>query len=344
MAQAFAREMRLPPLPAVRDLLRLYKIRAVKRLSQNFLLDPRIIGRIVKVSGNLNGAHVCEVGPGPGGITRALLSAGVEKLLVIEKDARFLPTLELLQEAASGHMQIIMGDVLSYNMENAFPEVLKKAWEDESPTIHLIGNLPFSVSTPLIIRWMKSVSARNSAWTYGRVPMTLTFQKEVAERICAPISSPQRCRLSVMCQYLCDVKHKFSIQGGSFIPAPKVDAGVVHFTPRKSPVINLPFALIEKVVRCTFHMRQKECHHGFATLIPPALQQSLIPKVFAIAEVDPKTRPFQLTLDEFDRLCHVYNLLVEKVPEIGAYEYRAPRKERISGEDLRPQLEKLFFF
>ncbi|CAG2055003.1 unnamed protein product [Timema podura] len=251
---------RLPPLPTVRDLVRLYRLRALRQLSQNFLMDQRLIDKIVKVAGRIKCGQVCEVGPGPGGITRAILNRAPERLVVIEKDHRFLPTLEA--KACENRMEVIIGDVMGFNMEKCFPEDFRKEWVDEQPNVHLIGNLPFSVSTPLIIKWLEAISERRSAWSYGRVGMTLTFQKEVAERMVAPVTTSQRCRLSIMCQNWCDVRHAFTIPGKAFVPKPDVDVGVVHFIPKVEPIIPLPFKLVEKVVRSIFSFRQKYSIRG----------------------------------------------------------------------------------
>ena len=119
----------------------------------------------------------------------------------------------MLSEAAEGRLSVYQGDILDFNLEQIIPQELAKPWDSSPPDIHLIGNLPFSVSTPLIIRWLAAMSTRTGPWKFGRTRLTLTFQKEVAERMVARIMTNQRCRLSVMCQYLCDVKLKFVIPG-----------------------------------------------------------------------------------------------------------------------------------
>lgn len=254
-------KIRLPPLPTIRDLLQLYGLRAMKQLSQNFLLDRRITSKIVRTMGNISGGQVLEVGPGPGSITRPIIEKGPKKLVLIEKDRRFLPTLEMLADAARCDVQLYFEDILCVKMDLLFPEDEKKEWVDKPPNIHIIGNLPFNVATPLIIRWIQDISLRQSAWRYGRVGLTLTFQKEVAERLSAPILSKQRCRLSMMAQNWCHVKHVFNIPGSAFIPKPDVDVGVVKMVPLTQPVVDFPFPVVEKVARVLFSGRQKYIIH-----------------------------------------------------------------------------------
>ncbi|CAG2166978.1 unnamed protein product, partial [Oppiella nova] len=209
---------RLPPLPTPKDLIRIYKVKARRQLSQNFLLQKSINERIVTSAGIKGDSYVLEVGPGPGNITRQILEKGPKELYVIEKDRRFLPMLEMLSDASlPGQMKIIIGDVMDYSFDGLFPKELRREWTDESPPIHIVGNLPFNVSTPLIIRWLRHMSDRTGLFSYGRVGLTLTFQYEVGQRIVAPVMSIMRSRLSVMCQHLCRCEHRFVINGSSFM-------------------------------------------------------------------------------------------------------------------------------
>jgi len=314
---------RLPPLPAVRDLLNLYKLQAVKQLSQNFLLEPRLTTKLVGAAGPINDGCVCEVGPGAGSLTRVILSRNVRHLVVVEKDRRFGPALDMLADAGHGRMHIVWGDVLSHNLANSFPTEYRRPWHDQPPNVHVIGNLPFNVATPLIIRWLKAMSERSNAWAYGRVPLTLTFQEEVAQRMVAPIGASNRCRLSVMCQSLCHVQHKFTIPGRAFVPKPDVDVGVVHFVPRVEPAARVPFDLVEKVVRSAFSYRQKYCRRGLETLFPASTRSEMTPLLLDMADVDGTVRPFQLSVEEFARLCSAYQVLCQRHPNLFRYNPRS---------------------
>ncbi|KAL1128941.1 hypothetical protein AAG570_013475 [Ranatra chinensis] len=314
--------VRLPPLPSIGDLLRLYRLRALKRLSQNFLLDSRVCDKIVKVAGPLEGGHVCEVGPGPGSITRSIIRKSPAKLLLVEKDPRFTPTLEMLQEASPFPVQLVQGDIMNFDMADVFDKDHVRPWSDRPPNVHLIGNLPFSVATPLIIRWIYAISERTSAWKYGRVKMTLTFQAEVAERVVSPIMTRSRCRLSVMCQNWCHVEYRFTIPGSVFVPKPDVDVGVVHFVPRLVPIIDLPFKIVEKVVRSLFCYRQKYILKSVGTLFPVALREKLALRCLEEAEVPTTARSFQLTLPEIGRICYAYTSILRDYPKLETYNHR----------------------
>ncbi|XP_066452162.1 dimethyladenosine transferase 1, mitochondrial isoform X2 [Eleutherodactylus coqui] len=273
---------RLPPLPTIREIIKLYNLRAEKQLSQNFLLDLKLTDKIVRKAGNLQNAHVCEVGPGPGGITRAILNSGAEELLVVEKDTRFLPGLKLLNEASMGKVRIVHGDILTYRMDKAFPRHLQKAWSDDPPNVHIIGNLPFNVSTPLIIKWLEEMANRTGPFVYGRTRMTLTFQHEVAE----------------------------------------VDVGVVHFSPLIEPKIDQPFKLVEKVVRNVFQFRRKYCYKGISMLFPEEQRTKLTEQILTSADVEPTLRPSALTMKHFQGLCNAYREMCEQDPHLFSYNFR----------------------
>ncbi|XP_055471970.1 dimethyladenosine transferase 1, mitochondrial isoform X2 [Psammomys obesus] len=319
---------RLPPLPTIREIIKLFGLRAMKQLSQNFLLDLRLTDKIVRKAGSLADAYVYEVGPGPGGITRSILNADIAELLVVEKDTRFIPGLQMLSDAAPGKLRIVHGDVLTYKIEKAFPDRVRRQWEDDPPNVHIIGNLPFSVSTPLIIKWLENVSLKDGPFVYGRTKMTLTFQKEVAERLVATTGSKQRSRLSIMAQHLCNVKHLFTIPGKAFVPKPEVDVGVVHFTPLIEPKIKQPFKLVEKVVQNVFQFRRKYCHRGLGMLFPEAQRLESTGRLLQLADIDPTLRPTHLSLMHFQSLCAVYRKMCDEDPQLFAYNFREELKQK----------------
>uniref|UniRef100_T1J092 rRNA adenine N(6)-methyltransferase n=1 Tax=Strigamia maritima TaxID=126957 RepID=T1J092_STRMM len=334
--------LRLPPLPTIKEILRIYNLRATKHLSQNFLLQEKIINKIeesevskslIKKTQNIiflttkinfldSDTYVCEVGPGPGGLTRSILEKGAKHLIVVEKDRRFEPCLEQLEDASCNRLKVIFEDVLNLDCTRLFPDDAIRKWEEKPPPIHIIGNLPFNISTPLIIRWLRAMSERKGFFSYGRTRLTLTFQKEIAERMVAqPLDDQQRCRLSVMCQYLTNVEHVLNIPGKFCVPKPEVDIGVVHFEPLVEPLIKQPFNLVEKVMRHVFHYRQKHIKRGVGTLFPKALKH-LTAEVFEKSGVNPKKRCYQLSMHELKMMCDVYAELCNRFPDLVAYDYR----------------------
>ncbi|XP_076462656.1 dimethyladenosine transferase 1, mitochondrial-like [Babylonia areolata] len=333
---------RLPPLPTIQELIRLYQLRAKKQLSQNFLLDMNLTRKIVRMAGPLQGGFVCEVGPGPGGITRPLLNTKANHVAVLEKDRRFMPSLKMLSDAAEGRMSVYEGDVLDFNFEHIIPKDLAQPWNAAPPNIHIIGNLPFSVSTPLLIKWLAAISTQSGPWTFGRTKLTLTFQKEVAERMVARIMTRQRCRLSIMCQYLCDVQLKFIIPGRAFVPPPDVDVGVVHIVPKVRPLIQLPFPLVEKVASHVCHYRQKYIRRGIETLFP-VHREDLVEEMFEASGVDPQSRSYMLSVREIGHLCHAYSNICSRESDIYGYDYRSPEnaaKVRRKNEILTELIEQ----
>lgn len=321
--------LRLPPLPSIKDVLKVYKLRAMKQLSQNFILNDMLSDKIIKKSGNLAECYVVEVGPGPGGLTRSILKQQPKKLIVIEKDTRFKPTLDMLVDActmANGEMEVIYNDVMKIDMSKVFPETIKAAWEDKAPKIKIIGNLPFNVSTPLIIKWLHAISEKRGPWEFGRTRMTLTFQKEVAERIVAEPMDTQRCRLSVMVQAWTHPVLHFIIPGSAFVPKPKIDVGVVSFVPLVVPRTQHEFKIFEKVTRQIFGFRQKHSIRGIETLFPMECRTELGRAMYELSDLNPKLRPPELSVEDIDKLVTAYKYLLEKHPEIRSYEYRSSKR------------------
>lgn len=344
MSSALAlRKVRLPPLPTIRDILKIYRLTALKSLSQNFLLDDRLIDRIVRSAGKIEDGFVLEVGPGPGGITRSIIRKGPRQLVVVEKDRRFMPSLELLKEAATIDggfaMDIVQGDILQHPSDSHFRGLQRVEWTDPKPNIALIGNLPFAISTRLLVNWLKDISLRQGIWSYGRASMTLTFQKEVAERMIAPMMSEQRCRLSVMSQTWTQPTLNFIINGKAFLPKPDVDVGVVTLLPLKHPKTEVPFDVVEKTMRHLFSMRQKYVRRGIGTLYPEETRDELTERTFDAADVDPVARSFELSNEECLRLAKAYFEMCQQQQGLYQFNFRAMKRSKMGKSKPKWEVE-----
>jgi len=307
---------RLPPLPSIGDILRMYNIRAAKALSQNFIMDPRILDGIAGHA-RVEGKHVVEVGPGPGGITRALIKAGAKKVHVIEKDPRFLPSLNLLKDCAGpGKLEVHMGDCLSFNVENMFPEEVRVPWDsDHISNLVLVGNLPFNVATPFFLKLIRAMDDRSNYYSWGKVSAVLTFQQEVALRMCAPPGDPQRSRLSVITQNYLEVDQLMELPGGAFVPPPKVSVGLVKMVPHHEPFIkDLPFHFVNKVVTGLFlNKNQKYLNSIRTNLIPVKLRDDVMPVLADSIGIRESKTPIELSMEEISRICHAYKILSDIV-------------------------------
>ncbi|KRY38014.1 Protein CLEC16A [Trichinella spiralis] len=241
-------------------------------------------------------------------------------LLMIYVDC--IKNLPLIAESSGGIMDIRIGDVMKYEIETEFPADVKREWSEEPPPVHVIGNLPFNVSTYLIIKWLRAMSLHEGPFVYGRTLLTLTFQKEVGLRMLAPIFNRHRCRLSVMCQYLSDVKRKFTIPGRACVPSPDVDVAVMQFRPKVTPVIPHHFDLVEKFCRHVFHYRNKYCIRGIETLFPDFLKKDFSHEILRFARVSPKLAPPALAIEEIRDMCKIYEEQCLRVPSLFYYDYR----------------------
>jgi 16S rRNA (adenine1518-N6/adenine1519-N6)-dimethyltransferase len=228
-------------LPPLREVIERHGLRARKALGQNFLLDLNLTARIARVPGDLSAASVLEVGPGPGGLTRALLAEGAGHVLAVEKDARCLPALDEIAAAWPGRLTVIEGDAL---------EVDPAAYL--SPPIHVVSNLPYNVGTELLVRWLTP-----SSWPPFWASLTLMFQREVAERIVAAPGSRAYGRLAVLAQWRTEARIALTLPPEAFTPPPKVHSAVVHLRPRPRPVAEADAAVMERVVAAAFNQRRK---------------------------------------------------------------------------------------
>lgn len=225
-------------LPPLRDVIRRHGLSASKALGQNFLFDHQLLARIAKVPGDLAGAEVFEVGPGPGGLTRALLEAGAT-VTAVERDRRCIPALAELGEFFPGKLKVIEGDALEVDAPGLF---------QGKP--HVAANLPYNVGTALLVGWL------SSAWKPWWASLTLMFQKEVAERIVAPVGSEAYGRLAVLAQWRSTPRIAMTVHRSAFTPPPKVMSAVVHLVPAEQPEgVRLP--VLEALTGAAFGQRRK---------------------------------------------------------------------------------------
>lgn len=233
----------LPDLPPLRDVIARHGLRAEKKLGQNFILDANITNKIARAAGDLRGVTVFEIGPGPGGLTRSLLTAGAEKVIAIEYDPRAVAALRELEEAAAGRLQIVQADALETDLRTLAPDTRRA----------VVANLPYNIATPLLVGWLKQIREDESAFSF----LLLMFQKEVAQRLTAPPGGKDYGRLSVIAQWLCDVSKVFDLPPSVFVPPPKVTSSIVHFAPRALLPDAPPFAAVEKITAAAFGQRRK---------------------------------------------------------------------------------------
>lgn len=267
--------MTLENLPPLRDVLAEHGLLANKSFGQHFLLDLNITRKIARLAGELEGVRVIEVGPGPGGLTRALLEAGA-RVTAIEKDPRFLPLLEALGAAADGRLTLVEGDALKVDQ-------LRIA--DGEPT-KVISNLPYNVGTPLLISWLTG--------PFRPASMTLMFQREVAQRIVAEAGSDAYGRLAVIAQATAHAQIVMDLPARAFTPPPKVASAVVHLIPLADPPSPTVLKALEKVTAAAFGQRRKMLRSSLKTLGGEALCET--------AGLDPNARAEVIPIDGFLRL------------------------------------------
>lgn len=278
----------LDSLPPLRDVIARYELAARKSLGQHFLLDLNITRRIAREAGDLTGVTVIEVGPGPGGLTRALVESDARAVVAVERDARFLAALGEIAAVSGGRLSVIEGDALAVDMTAVAP----------APRA-IIANLPYNVGTPLLIGWLKSLRDYRS--------LTLMFQKEVVDRITAVPRTKDYGRLSVMCQWVAQCRQLFVLPASAFSPPPKVESAVVHLTPRPPAVDTADgpapdFATMERVVAAAFNQRRKMLRASLKSLTPQA--EDLLIR----AGIAPTARAEEVDVAGFERLARLWRV------------------------------------
>jgi len=274
--------MQQDSLSSLRDVIHRYGLSARKSLGQHFLLDTNITAKIVRMAGSLQGMHVIEIGPGPGGLTRALLQSDAESVTAVEKDERCMGALAELKTVYADRLNIIVQDALSFS----------SAQHVASPRA-IVANLPYNIGTLLLLNWLDDI-AKEGAGAYRS--LTLMFQKEVAARLFASPGSKQYGRLSVMAQWLCHVEHCFDLPANAFTPPPKVSSSVVRLTPLAAPRYSADKDVLEATLAAAFGQRRKMLRSSLGTLAGDAHAW------LEAAGIDPTRRAETLNIEEFCRL------------------------------------------
>lgn len=267
-------------LPPLRDVIATHGLRASKALGQNFLLDGQLLARIAAIPGDLNGQRVFEVGPGPGGLTRALLHAGAE-VVAVERDARCLPALADLAAAFPGKLRVIEGDAMQVD-----------ARAEAGEGAHIVANLPYNVGTALFTGWLES-----SPWTPWWASATLMFQQEVAERIVAQPGSSAYGRLAVLAQWRSSARLAMRVHRSAFTPPPKVMSAVIHVVPEPAPE-GVEGALLSRLTAAAFGQRRKMLRQSLRGL-PGALD------ALAACGIDAERRAETLSVEDFVSVARV---------------------------------------
>jgi 16S rRNA (adenine1518-N6/adenine1519-N6)-dimethyltransferase len=244
---------RIDDLPPLREVVREHGLLARKSLGQNFLFDLNLTSRIARSAGPLDGMTVVEVGPGPGGLTRAILAAGAARVIAVERDTRCLPALAEIAARHPGRLEVIEADAIAFD-----PRPLIGG-----APVRIISNLPYNVGTTLLTGWLAAED-----WPPWWASLTLMFQREVAERIVADESRRKDYgRLGVLCGWRTEARILFDVPPSAFVPPPKITSSVVHLTPRAAPLPCRVEAL-EAVTRAAFGQRRKMLRQSLKSLTP----------------------------------------------------------------------------
>ena len=267
-------------LPPLREVINQYGLAAKKSLGQNFLLDLNLTAKIARSAGKLVDCDVLEIGPGPGGLTRGLLTEGARKVVAIERDARCLPALAEISQAFPGRLEVLEGDALEID-----------------PTPHLTGpirviaNLPYNIGTELLVRWLTP-----NNWPPYWDSLTLMFQKEVAQRIVAQPGSKAYGRLAILAQWRCEAKMVFSIPPQAFTPPPKVTSAVVHLEKLDEPRFDADQKALSHLVATAFNQRRKMLRSSLKSLSPD------IETYLNAADIAPTARAEEIAIEEYCKL------------------------------------------
>ena len=274
------------PLPPLREVIAAHDLRAKKSLGQNFLFDLNLTRRIARAAGPLEGATIYEVGPGPGGLTRALLTEGAKHVIAVERDERCLPALAEIAAAYPGRLQVISADALKLDEHELVG----------SERVRIAANLPYNIGTALLVKWLTA-----PAWPPFWYSLTLMFQREVAMRIVAKPDGDAYGRLSVLAQWRTKPKVLFDVAPSAFVPPPKITSSIVRLEPLVEPVAPAQLADLERVTAAAFGQRRKMLRQSLKPLAPDAEAR------IRAAGIDPTQRPEQLSVAAFASLARHFS-------------------------------------
>jgi len=263
-------------LPPLRDVVRRHGLAPKKSLGQNFLFDLNLAARIARAAGPLDGVTVFEVGPGPGGLTRALLALGAGRVVAVERDDRAIAALHEIAARYPARLDIVAADALSYDPR---PEIRGKA--------RIVANLPYNIATALLVSWLSI-----EPWPPWYDAAVLMFQREVAERIVAAPHSKSYGRLSVLAQWRCETKILFDVNASAFVPPPNVKSSIVHLAPRQQP-LPCERKSLERVTQAAFGQRRKMLRQSLRSL------DTDVAALLGAAGLDPTSRAEDLSVSDF---------------------------------------------
>jgi 16S rRNA (adenine1518-N6/adenine1519-N6)-dimethyltransferase len=285
-------------LPPLREIIRRHGLSAKKSLGQNFLLDLNLTARIARAGGPLDGVTVVEVGPGPGGLTRALLAAGARQVIAIERDSRAIAALAEIAPHYPDRLTVIEADALEADWAQA---PLPAAAPSPGPT-RIVANLPYNIATPLLVRWLSV-----APWPPWYDQLVLMFQREVAERIVVAPDTKQYGRLAVLAGWRTEAKIMFDVAPSAFVPPPKVTSSVVRLTPRPAP-LPCSLAALERVTAAAFGQRRKMLRQSLRAL---GQEWSKDPQpLLAAAGIDPTARAEEIPVAGFVALANALEAAV----------------------------------
>jgi 16S rRNA (adenine1518-N6/adenine1519-N6)-dimethyltransferase len=275
-------------LPPLRDVVRTHGLMAKKSLGQNFLFDLNLTSRIARSAGPLEDATVIEVGPGPGGLTRAILAAGARKVIAIERDARCMPVLAEIAARYPGRLEVVEADALEFDPTPLIGE----------GKVRIISNLPYNVGTALLTGWLTV-----EAWPPWWDSLTLMFQREVAERIVADESDPKDYgRLGVLCGWRTQAQILFDVPPSAFVPPPKITSSIVHLTPKPEP-LPCRIGALEAVTRAAFGQRRKMLRQSLKSITPEPSS------IIAAAGLEETIRAENVPVEGYVALANAYDAL-----------------------------------